>query len=155
MSVFFMACEDGVGVERGQLAPNFELKDIHGKTVELSSFRGKTVLLYFWADFCPSCKREFPETQEFYDKLKKQDLEVVAVNVGQDVQISKEFAQEFKATFSMLTDPQKDIAKLYEVGEKLPVNYFINAEGKIIRRINGWTTLQQVQVILNQNKPSK
>ncbi len=154
--LLFLAClmscvGNQVGLERGQTAPDFELSGTDNQTLKLSAMRGKVLMLHFWADFCPSCKREFPETQAFYDKLKKQNFEVIAINVGQKPQISLDFQTEFNATFKLLSDIDKRVAKLYNVGDKMPVNYFIDEKGCIIRRINGWTNQNQVQVILKQN----
>lgn len=106
-------------------------------------------MLYFWADWCPACKKEFPETQEYYRKLKSDDFELIAINVSQPREASEEFQRKYKATFPMLLDTDGKISKQYGI-EELPTNYFIDPEGKVARRIVGWIGEPQVKVMINQ-----
>ena len=106
-------------------------------------------MLYFWADWCPTCKQEFPETQSYYEKLNKEGLQVLAINVKQPKEASEKFKKQFGATFPMLIDEEGKISDLYQVKE-LPTNFFIDSEGKIIRKIVGWVSQQQAEVILKQ-----
>jgi peroxiredoxin len=150
--LLFSSCSDEKGLKRGEVAPDvvFELTD--GSKVKLSDFRGKVVMLYFWADWCPACKKEFPETQNYYKELKSEEFELIAVNVGQPKSVSEKFAKDFGAEFLTACDEDKSISKIFGIEEKLPVNYFIDKQGKIIRRINAWTDGNQVNVIIHQNK---
>lgn len=106
-------------------------------------------MLYFWADWCPACRKEFPETQAYYEKLKSDKFELLAVNVAQPREASEEFQRKYKASFPMLLDTDGKISKQYGV-EELPTNYFIDTEGKVARRIIGWIGEQQVRVMINQ-----
>lgn len=147
---FLLACSDSP-LDRGKPAPEFTATDVTGATQTIAAHKGKMVMLYFWADWCPTCKKEFPETQAYYEKLKSQGLEILAINVKQPKEASEKFKQEFGATFPMLIDEEGKISDLYEVKE-LPTNYFIDKEGKIIRKIVGWASGQQVEVMLKQNQ---
>lgn len=62
-------------------APDFSLQDIHGKTVNLEDFRGKAILLNFWATWCEACKEELPSMQRLYEALSSQGVEVVAISI--------------------------------------------------------------------------
>jgi peroxiredoxin len=138
------------GVARGEIAPDFNTIDVNGKPYQLSSYKGKLVLLYFWADFCPTCQKEFPATQAYYSKLNKDKFELLAINVGQPSIASIKFKEKYKVDFPMLLDTTGQISKMYQA-DKLPTNYFISPEGKVIRRINGWIDENQVNVMIKQN----
>ena len=69
------------GVKEGQRAEDFELKDLSGRTVKLSSLRGKVVLVDFWASWCGPCKKELPVLADMARRLRARGIEVLAVNV--------------------------------------------------------------------------
>ncbi|MGF1534339.1 MAG: TlpA family protein disulfide reductase [Bernardetiaceae bacterium] len=145
------ACGDAGPLEKGNPAPDFSMSDLDGVEQSLAAHRGKVVMLYFWADWCPTCKKEFPQTQAFYQELGGEDFEILAVNVGQPAEASRKFRQAYQATFPMLTDSTSSLTKTYEV-EVLPTNYFIDPEGKIIRRIIGFVDKNQARVMIEQHR---
>ncbi|WP_051203184.1 peroxiredoxin family protein [Hugenholtzia roseola] len=149
------ACS-GDELGRGAPAPDFEAINLTtGKKVKLSDYKGKVVMLYFWADWCPTCKKEFPETQAYYAEIqqdKAADFELLAINYKQEIEASEKFKQEFNISFPMLPDKEGEIAALYQVDERLPTNYFIDPEGKIIRKILGWVDKKQVNIMIEQHK---
>ncbi|MFP3339367.1 TlpA disulfide reductase family protein, partial [Micrococcus sp. SIMBA_131] len=57
-----------VGINKGQIAPNFKLQTLNGKTVQLSDYKGKRVIVNFWATWCPPCRAEIPDFQKLYEK---------------------------------------------------------------------------------------
>jgi cytochrome c biogenesis protein CcmG/thiol:disulfide interchange protein DsbE len=147
----FTACKPNNDLMEGEMVPDFETYNLKGEKVKISDYRGKVVLLYFWADFCPTCKKEFPATQQYYEKIQGKDFELLAINVGQPYKASKGFYDKYQPTFPMLLDTAGQISKTFAVKE-LPTNYFINPEGKIERRIIGFVGENQVQVMINQHK---
>lgn len=149
--VFLISCGSLPGTGRGELAPDFKLVDLEGKPQQLSQYRGKVVLLHFWTDWCNACRAEFPRIQEYYAELKGENFELIAVNVGQPAAVSQTFRQDFKVTFPMWLDAQKAVADMYKV-EGYPTNYFINPEGKIIKKYLGWVSRRQVEVIIKQHQ---
>jgi peroxiredoxin len=146
------SCSQNTGIPRGELAPEIELTDLEGLSQSLTKHKGKIVMLYFWAASCPTCKKEFPETEKYYKKLKGEDFELLAINVGEQNQeeSSKKYKEDFDITFPMLNDSDGKYTKMYAI-DALPTNYFISPEGKVIRRILGWVDENQVQVMINQN----
>lgn len=146
-----LSCNKVGGVSDGETVPDFETYNVKGEKVKISDYKGKVVMLYFWADFCPTCKKEFPATQAYYEKLQGKDFELLAINVGQPQKASQGFYDKYQPSFPMLLDTAGQISKTFAVKE-LPTNYFINPEGKIIRRIIGFVGENQVQVMINQNK---
>ena len=149
---FFAACSapEG-GIPTGEDAPEIRAVDLDGKMISLADYKGKVLMLYFWADFCPACKKEFPATQAYYETLKGADFEILAINVAQKRQVSADFRKEYKASFPMIADLSSEISGAYRV-KNLPVVYFISPEGKIIRQFNAWVDQNQVRVMINQHK---
>lgn len=151
ITVHFMACNPNP-LGKGNTAPNFKLKNLNGKQIGLSDYRGKVVLLHFWTDFCKSCRAEFPKIQEYYSNLQGEDFEILAVNVGQPLTTSKKFQKDFETTFPMLADTEGVMNDLYAINNAFPTNYFIAPDGKIIRKIVGWIPEKQIEVFINQHK---
>ena len=74
--------ENESGLKVGQTAPDFTLKTLDGKEAKLSDYRGKKVILNFWATWCPPCKAEIPHMEKYYKKSAKDDnVEILAVNL--------------------------------------------------------------------------
>lgn len=150
LTLLVFAC--GGRLDKGATPPDFKLVDTEGKEHQLSAYKGKVVMIHFWTDWCESCRAEFPRIQSYYSELYGDNFELLAVNVGQKQAVSQEFKKDFEATFPMLADETGTMLDLYEI-DVFPTNYFLNAEGKIIRRIKGWVHRDQVEVILKQNQP--
>jgi peroxiredoxin len=116
-------------IER-KIAPDFSLNDASGKAVRLSDFKGKVVLLNFWATWCGGCKVEIPELIEFQNKYKDRGLEVIGVSTDADGwKVVKPFIAEKKINYTVLLGDD-EICKLYSV-EAMPVTLLIDREGRI------------------------
>jgi len=91
-------------------APDFTLNDINGKKVNLSEFKGKAVLLNFWATWCGPCRAEMPSLNNLYNEYKDKDFVVLAVSVDTSEKPVKSFARELKLTFPILMDKDKAVS---------------------------------------------
>ena len=115
-------------------APDFTVYDREGNTVRLSDFRGKPVVLNFWASWCGPCKKEMPDFEEIY-KEYGEDVHFVMVNLTDGAQETMKTATTFLDssgyTFPVYYDKDTDAAYTYQV-YGIPVTYFINAEGHLI-----------------------
>lgn len=121
---------DNVGLERGELAPDFELATLEGETVHLSDFYGKPIMLNFWATWCAPCRAEIPDMQKFYED---KDVEVVAVNLTTSEHSKDdvpEFVDEFGMTFPVLLDDQGAASTIYQI-QPIPTTFLIDSEGLI------------------------
>lgn len=128
-------------VRVGELAPDFTLKNLEGQPVRLSDFRGKGVLINFWATWCPPCRFEMPMLQRIYDKHKPHDFVLLAVDTGERVQgeamitNAKNYAKAINLSFPIVLDEGDQVANLYSL-RAYPTSYFVDREGKVtdIRR---------------------
>ena len=117
------------GTQRGQLAPNFTTTLADGTPVSLSDYRGKVVLLNFWATWCPPCRQEMPEF-ETASVIHSDNLVVLAVNLLETEQQVNDFATELSLTFPLALDPDGSINQLYGV-TGYPTSYLIDPNGVI------------------------
>ena len=125
---------DDRSLELDELAPDFRLQDLDGRVVMLSDFRGKTVVLNFWASWCPPCREEMPEFQALWDERGAEgsdDLVVLAVNFLRDdsVGAATNFIQANDFTFPVIFDTTRgEVAQRYGV-RGLPATFFIDRNG--------------------------
>jgi peroxiredoxin len=117
----------------GQKAPEFTLKDLAGNQVSLSSFRGKTVLLNFWATWCPPCKDELPTIEKLHQSTKQRGLVVLAVSVDTSAAKVKDFVKEHPVSYSVLHDATLTVSRSYKVFS-LPMTFIIDKRGVIVEK---------------------
>jgi len=111
-------------------APDFTLEDSNGAPLQLSSYKGKVVLLDFWATWCHGCKTEIPWFIEFQSKYKDAGLTVIGVSLdGDGWKVVKPFLKEKKFNYPVALG-NDDIAKLYGIGP-MPVSLLIDRDGNI------------------------
>ena len=133
--------------EASNLAPDFTVYDLEGNAHKLSDFRGKPVLLNFWASWCGPCQMEMPDFQKFYESHGDQ-VHFVIVNLtdGQQetVESASAFIEEKGYTFPVYYDTDIDAAMKYGVSA-VPVSYFIDAEGNFVAWAQGALTVDMLQ----------
>jgi len=138
------------GPQIGYTAPDFTLKDLNGNTVKLSDFRGKPVYLNFWASWCPPCKAEIPEIQEFY-QLNKDKVTVLAVNITYNDNVSDvvNILKANNTNFPVLLDinAKSSVADAYQV-YGIPASFFIDKNGIIRATHAGGMTIVTLQEAL-------
>lgn len=110
-------------------APDFELISLSGEGTALEDFRGKVVLLNFWATWCGPCRLEMPAFQARFDSLGD-DLSVVAVNFDEAESDVQAFVDELGLTFDVLLDPGAEVQRLYQV-RGYPTSYLIDQDGVV------------------------
>ncbi|MDA0737366.1 MAG: TlpA disulfide reductase family protein [Nitrospirae bacterium] len=120
----------------GTPAAEFQLTDLQGQAHHLSQYRGKVVLLNFWATWCKPCTKEMPAMQEAHDRLKAKGLVVLAVNELEEIDQVRAHIVEYGHTFPVLLDPDNDVANLYGV-YGLPVTVFIDQQGIVQEYLKG------------------
>ena len=113
-----------------QAAPDFMLKDLNGKPHKLSDYRGKVVLLNFWATWCPPCRAEIPSMESMYRALKNRNFVIIGVEVGEDVASVWPFVEEQKITYPILLDRDSAVSNTWKaVG--IPTSFLIDPQGRV------------------------
>jgi peroxiredoxin len=120
-------------------APDFTLQDEHAKIYSLKDYRGKVIMLNFWATWCPPCRREMPSMERLHQKLKGKDFVVLALNQMEDGDQVFAFTGDIGVdlTFPILFDKDSSVSRAYGV-RGLPTTYVIDKKGNIrFRAIGG------------------
>ena len=117
-------------------AHDFAGKMMDAKTVNLHDYRGRFVLLNFWATWCSPCLKEMPDLENAYNEMGQEKLVVLAVGMGESVAKIKAFFNKYGFTFPLLADNRMKITKLYGV-RNIPVTYLIDPDGVVLGRALG------------------
>jgi peroxiredoxin len=134
----------------GMQAEDFSLIDLEGKQQSLSQYRGKIVLVNFWATWCKPCTTEMPAMQTIYDKLRDKGFVVLAVNELEDDAKVREHIKQYGYTFPVLMDRDNKVANQFGVFG-LPVSVFIDEKGIVQEYIKGGLlTAQKIQEVADR-----
>lgn len=134
----------------GGPAPDFQLDQLGGAPAKMSDYRGKVVLLNFWATWCTPCKKEMPEMQAAYEALKDQGFVVLALNFGEEAEKAEKLVKEMGLTFPVLLDREVEVAERHRV-VSLPVTFFIDPNGLIKEQVFGGSlTLDQITAVFHR-----
>ena len=118
-------------LDKRQAAPTFELKDANGAKVTIGEYKGKVVLLNFWATWCGPCKAEMPWFQEFDKQFKDQGFAVLGVSLDEEGwNAVKPYIEERKFTYRMVIGTE-EVSQLYGGIDSLPTTFMIDKDGKI------------------------
>lgn len=115
--------------------PDFTLADPDGKKLSLKDFRGKVVLLNFWASWCVPCREEMPAMEKLYQEYKQKNFVVLAIAVKDRKQDAIDFAKQLKLTYPIALDPEAQVGTMYGAWG-LPATYLIGPKGEGLAR--GW-----------------
>lgn len=142
----------GAGLETGTVAPDFILENLNGDDVQLSQFRGKVVLIDFWAVFCKPCVIALPKIQEIHEKYGNKELIVLAINVSEDKNKIQEFIEENDYTFQVLLGSgDMNVQKNYGV-IGIPHTYIIDKQGKVAYSRIGYGLVSEKPLISEIDK---
>jgi peroxiredoxin len=134
----------------GMQAEDFQLDDLDGKTQRLSQYRGKIVLVNFWATWCKPCKLEMPAMQASFDKLRDKGFVVLAINELEDDAKVREFIKQYGYTFPVLMDRDNKVANQFGVFG-IPVTVFVDERGVVQEYIRGQLlTEQKIQEVVDR-----
>ena len=124
----------------------FTLKDMNGKDVKLSDFKGKVVLVNFWATWCPPCKAEVPDLVELKGKYGSQGFEILGISVDDPIEELKPFADRFKVNYPLLVGADRDdVQEAFGPIYGVPVSMLVSRDGKICTRFMGQVTRERAE----------
>jgi len=118
-------------------APNFELRSLQGGVKSLSDYKGKVVLLDFWASWCIPCRLSFPWMNKMQKKYQAQGFEVVTINLDKDPKELNRFLAKYSASFTVLLDEKGITPEHYSV-VGMPTSFLLSADGEIVARHIGF-----------------
>lgn len=130
----------------GMEAPDFTLVNLDGERVSLSDYRGKIVLVNFWASWCHWCDVEMPDLNNL--DIENEDVVVLGVNVMEDEETVRNYLEEGGYEFEVVFDKEGEIASNYLV-DGLPNSYFIDKEGVLQLRFPGMMAAEQMSEVVN------
>jgi peroxiredoxin len=141
-------------VKEGEVAPNFSLEQVNGDHTFVlhEDFKGKGVMVNFWATYCEPCKEEMPHMQELYPKYKDKGVEILAVNLDSTELVIHNFLDNYNFTFPVVHDKRMEVMDLYNVF-KIPSTFFINEDGEVVRIVEGPLTLSNLDNYLEEIVP--
>jgi peroxiredoxin len=139
-------------IRSGDRAPEFRLQALDGRQVSLSDFRGKVVLVHFWATWCPPCVEEIPTLDRLYRELKGREFELLAVSADEGgVEAVTAFMKKNRLNVPVLLDPDRTVAGLYGT-YKFPETYIVDRQGVVRYKAIGprnWSDLAHVKIVRN------
>jgi thiol-disulfide isomerase/thioredoxin len=123
-------------------APNFTLPRIGGGTFSLSSFKGKVIIVDFWATWCPPCRMEIPHFIDLYNEYRDKGLEIVGVTLDEGGEsVVSEFRDQYKINYTLVLGDEK-VAQNYGGIRGIPTTFIIDKKGNIVNKHIGYTDKQ-------------
>jgi thiol-disulfide isomerase/thioredoxin len=147
-ALLLFACGDdgGKGGTAGHRpAPDFALKDLQGGILRLEDFRGKVVILNFFATWCAPCRQEVPELIQLRKKFLDEGLEIVGISLDMEgATVLKPFARHFRIPYPIVIGT-RDVVSDYGGIEGVPTTFFVDREGFIVNRVIGLVPRQRLE----------
>ncbi|MGE5357717.1 MAG: TlpA family protein disulfide reductase [Bacteroidales bacterium] len=124
----------------------FALKDMYGREVKLADYRGKVLLINFWATWCGPCQAEIPEFVDLQAKYKKQGLEVLGISINDEMEQLPPFAREFKINYPLLVGLDRDdVLDAYGPIGAIPVTLLVGRDGRMCYKKTGLADPDQIE----------
>jgi thiol-disulfide isomerase/thioredoxin len=129
--------------------PALTLKDRNGKSHKLAAYKGKVVLVNFWATWCPPCREEMPSMQRLKEKMAGRPFVMLGVNSGEPAAEVEDFLKVVKVDFDILLDSDSAVTRRWKVFG-LPTSFLIDRQGKVRYSLTGtteWDGLEAVALV--------
>jgi peroxiredoxin len=137
------------------LAPEFSLTDLNGQKLDLAAYRGKVVLLDFWATWCTPCRKETPRFVDLQNRYREQGLQIIGISLDDQTDPVRAFYEQFKMNYPVAIG-NANLAERYGGILGLPVNFLIDCDGRIYVRHTGQTDIslieQEIKPLLQRGK---
>lgn len=142
--IFFSRSQTTKSPKLGEEVPNFTLNTEDGRPVSLSDYRGKIVVLNFWASWCGPCIDELPSLNRFAERYASKGVEVLGVSLDEDPEKYSEFLQKYRVGFTTVRNINRIVSEQYGT-YKLPETFIVGRDGRLLHKVIGavdWTTPQ-------------
>jgi len=140
------------GLEEGNIPPDFELSTLSGDIIKLADYKGKKVILNFWASWCGPCKAEMPHMQSYYEKYKDSaNVEIIAVNMTTEergLESIEKFVDAYGLTFPIPLDSDGEVIDMYRI-MTIPTTYIISTDGTISQKIIGPMDEKTIKILVD------
>jgi peroxiredoxin len=131
----FKSCGPFLGTHSsliGQSAPDFTLETLRGQEASMAQFRGgQPAMIFFWATWCPHCRRELGDLIRQGNQIERKGIKVVLVDVGESLQEVKAYFDAHEISYEVFLDRNKKVAKNYRI-VGVPTFFFVNKEGNVV-----------------------
>jgi thiol-disulfide isomerase/thioredoxin len=135
--VVLLAALPAVASGQSSNAPALVLKDVQGRTVRISDYKGKVVLLNFWATWCPPCRAEMPDLIKMQSEYQSKGLQVIGITYPpQTIREVRQFMRKLGVNYPIALG-RKETKVLFDQTDTLPVTIVIDRKGKVHERIEG------------------
>jgi len=135
-------------------APDFKLPDMDGEIHSLASYKGKPIIINFWATWCPPCRAELPSMNRGWAKIKDEGIAMIAVNVGESEDTIFTFTADYPIDFTVLLDESGEIIKQWPI-KGLPTTFVVDGEGRLVYRAIGgreWDSDELLDIVRRLDK---
>jgi peroxiredoxin len=134
-----LAANTSPAAEPKPVAPNWQLRDINGEPISLADFKGKVVILDFWATWCPPCRQEIPGFVTLQRKYQDKGLVIIGVSLDkQGPSVVKPFMRELGMNYRVVMGDEKIVSD-YGGIEAIPTTFIIDRQGKVVTVHQGFT----------------
>jgi peroxiredoxin len=149
--ILLTACQsERSALIKGQQPPAFQLQDLNGELANFpQDYKGKVVVIRFWADWCPFCESEMQSIEPVYQAYRSKGLVILALNVRQDRDTATAFIEKLNISYPALLDSEGEVAREYGV-IGLPTTFVIDREGRLHTRIIGESTAELFAQIVDE-----
>ncbi len=132
------AAQNFVGVGDGYWLPAFQVTDLSGQRHQLSDYKGKVLVLHFWASWCPYCQKEIPKLTQLAKEFDGKGVRVLSVNSDQEPSKLEAFLKEHQLPYPVVADQQAGRSIFGQYGVSgIPVTFVVGRDGRVAKRLNG------------------
>jgi peroxiredoxin len=117
-------------------APAFDLAGVDGERYRLEDMRGKTVIVNFWATWCPPCRAEMPSMQRAWEQLADEDILLIGINVGEDAGTVSGFLEQVPVSFPLPMDTDSEVTQQWPL-RGLPTTFVVDPDGRLVYKAAG------------------
>lgn len=144
--IFALRQRDPRPVSVSDAAPDFRLSSLEQGSISLSDYRGRIVLVNFWATWCPPCVEETPGLEKFAEQMRGQGVTVIGVSVDEDTDALKKFVSQYHLSYPIALDFDRAVANRYGTF-KFPETYILDRDGRVAEKIIGPSDWQDPRMI--------